>query len=130
MLTWYAGRDADGWHIQLVSVPFWAWAAQELGDRACGALEQLAGICLIDPPEWMTRLKWGEHDWDDPDEPRFLDAADLSWAFGQQLVTGFGAWRRERRVARIPVTVAQLREWLPDWGGDWLDLEDDGEAQG
>ena len=123
MQVWSVGRSKDGLFVHADRVPFWAWAAQGLADESCAALERLTGLCLINPPEWTYRLRWGK-----PDEDGYTEAClgHCIWAFGQNFLRGFGAWRREKELARFPVSREQVRQWYP---GDSVLLDED-ECQG
>jgi hypothetical protein len=108
---WHLTYGRDGTSVRLEETPFWAWAAQELGEQACWLTEKTIGFCFIAPPDWMFRLRWAPLD-----DDGFTDKSVGSkiGTFGQALCSGFGAWRKEKLVARLPVTDEWLREHMPD----------------
>jgi hypothetical protein len=111
--TWTLSRSRDGTAVSLDEAPFWAWAAQTLGENICWALEKTTGVCLIDPPEWMWSLRWGK-----PDADGYTErcAGHVVSRAGNALCSGFGAWRRGWTAGMLPVTDEWVREHQPDAG--------------
>jgi hypothetical protein len=112
MQTWAISRQSGETFASLDRIPFWAWAAQVAGEEICDLAEKVTGVCLCAPPDWLYAIRWGE-----PEEDGYTpkSAGHLVSRFGQALCTGFGAWKQEKEVARLPVTDEQVREWNPDW---------------
>lgn len=129
MRTWSLSYGQDGTTVSLTEVPFWAWAAQEIGEGLDVLSEKVTGLCLINPPEWMFALRWGALD-EDGYTPR--SAGSVLYRFGQQLMNGFGAYRREKTIAHLPVSSEWVREHRPDAGWPWdgtdSETEHDGEG--
>lgn len=116
MKQWNLVHSLEGTSVSLEEVPFWAWAAQHAGDNFCWLTEKLTGFCFLSPPEWMFRLRWGKLD-DDGYTAR--NVGHYMWAFGNALCSGFGAYRREKKITSLPVSYDWVREHQPDAGWPW-----------
>ena len=113
---WTLTHSRDGTAVSLTEVPFWAWAAQELGEGFCVLSEKTAGFSPISPPQWMFALRWGRLDADGYTE---RSAGHVVWKFGQALCSGFGAYHREKDIDHLPVTGEWVREHQPGAGWPW-----------
>jgi hypothetical protein len=119
---WHLTYGRDGTSVRLEETPFWAWAAQELGEQACWLTEKTIGFCFIAPPDWMYRLRWAPLD-DDGFTDKSLGSKIHT--FGQALCSGFGAFRMEKLVATMPVTEEWVLTHLPDAAED----HDEGDSE-
>lgn len=116
--VWTLSHGQDGTTVDLHEVPVWAYLAEQASEWVLTATHPL--FCCGDWP-WAWKIAWappppGEK----PDEdgwvynPHTLGHALHS--FGNQLAGGFGAWRRYKTKARIPVPPDWVREHIPDAG--------------
>lgn len=118
MQLWSLGNSlADGTYVHVYELPFWAWAVQEVPLYICEGIEKVTGFCLIAPPGWMYKLRWGPCD----EEYGLADRSigHITFMFGQWFGSGFGAWKHEKTLGKFPVTAEWVKEHCPDAGWPW-----------
>lgn len=126
----FLGHNLQGAFISITEISFKDLILMDLiGDNLYGFLSQIHR-------DWMYNIRWGPVDpeWEFADKSlgsKFLD-------FTQWTGSGFGAFRREKTLAEIPVTSEWVQEHFPDagwpWDGSDLDemhskAEDSGDVQ-
>jgi hypothetical protein len=100
----------EGTTLRIEEVALRDLVLESAGDAAFGLLTWLHR-------DWLYAIRWGRTDPEYGFADRSLGSKlhDLTqWAGG-----GFGAWRRARHVARIPVSPQWVRLHFPDAGWLW-----------
>lgn len=62
-------------------------------------------------PEWSYRIRWGEADEDGWTEQSL---GHLMFRVGQAASGGWGAWKKTRRIAAIPVSIEWIKDHYPN----------------
>lgn len=109
-----------GPHITVVETTLEDFVLQYvIGDNLFGFLNWVSR-------DWMYNVRWGPVDEDFGFAEKSLGAK--MFAFAQYTGGGFGAWKRERKIDKFPVTREWVQEHIPDsatW--PWMDDEEDTE---
>lgn len=138
--TWSMGHSKDGTEIDLHEVPLRDFLLLEASEWLLDKTHPL--FCCSDWP-WAWKIAWAPPpEGEEPDEEGWVyNPNTLGHALhliGNRLAGGFGAIRKYRRVARIPVTPEWVREHIPGAGwpfdgssGDEMNASptDDGDIQ-
>ena len=113
-------RDHHGTHLIISARPLHALIAEDLGERLMSATFHVF-CCHL--PEWAFAIRWGKLDNDGWAEKSL--GSRMS-AFGNWACLGFGAWKKKRQVARIPVDRDWVLRHYPD--ADPIFTEDSGDS--